>query len=185
MCMTSNRPGHTLPNTRRYAVSFERQMLDKNVIIYPHVSGYFWIRNFSLADSSPTRIRYNQQLFVSALQSENVEYAMKSVIFSSSDVTRSSPVLYSEYSRRCRTQCYGFFTSWTSISGVQLADERRVNLHTCRRPNSIWKPDVRAWKFLNRYRTIFGFKISGYLWTGLDYIKHYHHQAGAPSDVFL
>ena len=178
MCMTSNRPGHTLPNTRRYAVSFERQMLGKNVIIYPHVSGYFWIRNFSLADSSPTRIRYNQQLFVSALQSENVEYAMKSVIFSSSDVTRSSPVLYSEYSRRCRTQCYGFFTSWTSISSVQLADvgewirirvdgQIRFEYPTCGCGN-FW---IR--------------KISGYLWTGLDYRKHHHHQAGAPSDFFL
>ena len=49
--------------------------------IYLHVSGYFWIRNFSLADSSPTRIRCNPQLSVFALQSENVEYAMKSGYF--------------------------------------------------------------------------------------------------------
>ena len=62
ICKTSHRPGHTLPNTRRYAVSFERQMLVKNVMVYPHVSRYFWIRNFSFAHSSPTRIRCNPHL---------------------------------------------------------------------------------------------------------------------------
>ena len=59
---TSHRPGHTLPNTRRHAVSFEREMLVKNVIVFPHVSRYFWIRNFSFAHSSPTRIRCNPHL---------------------------------------------------------------------------------------------------------------------------
>ena len=62
ICKTSHRPGHTLPNTRRYAVSFERQMLVKNVMVYPHVSRYFWSRNFSFAHSSPTRIRCNPHL---------------------------------------------------------------------------------------------------------------------------
>ena len=69
MCKTNNRPGHTLPNTRRYAVSFVRQMLGKNVIIYPQVYGYFWIRNFSFApirlpSTRIRRIRHtNPQLF--------------------------------------------------------------------------------------------------------------------------
>ena len=31
--MTRNRPGHTLPNTRQYAVSFVRQMFGKNLTI--------------------------------------------------------------------------------------------------------------------------------------------------------
>ena len=39
-------------------------------------------------------------------------------IFLSSDVARLSPVLYCEYSRWCRAQCYRFFTSWTSVSSL-------------------------------------------------------------------
>ena len=44
-------------------------------------------------------------------------WALNPDIFSG-DVTRSSPVLYRKYSRRCWAQCYRFFTSWTSVSSL-------------------------------------------------------------------
>ena len=39
-------------------------------------------------------------------------------IFSSSHVTRSRQVLYREYSRWCRAQCFRLFTSKTSVSSL-------------------------------------------------------------------
>ena len=149
MCMTSNRPGHTLPNTRRYAVSFERKIIGKNVIIYPHVSGYFWIRNFSLADSSPTRIRCNPKLFVSALQSENVEYAMKSGYFFIQwcHKIKASSLQWIFKAVPCAMLWLLYFLDFNFKCATSRRE--RLNPDTCRRPNSIWIPDVWTWKFLN------------------------------------
>ena len=45
--------------------------------------------------------------------------AISGILFLSSEVTRSSNVLYREYSRRCLAQCYHFFsTSWTLVSSL-------------------------------------------------------------------
>ena len=45
--------------------------------------------------------------------------AISGILFLSSEVTRSSNVLYREYSRRCLAQCYRFFsTSWTLVSSL-------------------------------------------------------------------
>ena len=159
-------------------------MLGKNVIIYPCVSGYFWIRNFSFADSSPTRIRCNPQLFVSALQSENVEYTRYEIrIFfypvMSQDRAKSFTVNIQGGAVRnvmaslllgLQFQVCNQLTNWEWI-WIRIDGQIRFEYPTCGRGN-FW---IRKEQFAD----------SKYSDTcGRAYIKHLHHQAGAPSDFF-
>ena len=160
-----------------------------NIFCYPAPSTrirIFLIRIFSLRIQLPfTRIQEiwhtNPQLFESALKSGNflilyesgISWTLNPDILLSSDVTRSSPVLYREYSIRCREQCYRFFTSWTSVSSlircVQLKlamitvhfnyDKRRLYI-----VKLLSMSDERVqygcgwtWKFLNQQRKPWGF----------------------------
>ena len=119
--------------------------------VHRQVSEYFGIHNIYLRMAAtvhtypvnPTyisatfRIRSKEWTFFNTLR---IRYRVsnKSGYFVSGDVTRSSPILYPEYSRWCRVQCYRFFTSWTLFSGlitcVQLSlamNIERINRQRC------------------------------------------------------
>ena len=91
--------------------------------------GYYWIRNYFFLDTAS--VHTNPQLFESALHSGNfwIRYVSGNVwtlnpdIFLSTDVIKSSPVLYREYLRRSEKKKKCLFKKY---------------LDTCGRANSIW-----------------------------------------------
>ena len=115
---------------------------------YPNILEYttFYLRMAATVHTYPVnpayisatfRIRSKEWTFLNTLR---IRYRVsdKSGYFVSGDVTRSSPILYPEYSRWCRVQSYRFFTSWTLVSGlitcVQLSlamNIERINRQRC------------------------------------------------------
>ena len=94
----------------------------------PHISGYFWIRNFGfrqhVSDESGIRIR---NLLIRSPECEFLEYAMNlelvwtpqnpDIFFISwRNKIKHNSFPCAEYSRLCRAQCYRFFTSRTTVS---------------------------------------------------------------------
>ena len=77
-----------------------------------YVSRNFWIRNFFFANSASVHTYPVRPAYESVRQTGNFLIRYESAIawtlipdmFLSSDVTTSSPVLYHEYSRRCRAR---------------------------------------------------------------------------------
>ena len=105
------------------------QTIQKEIRTCQHVPGHFWIRNYFFTDSASVHtyprnpacesatfwIRYPERKFLNTYES-GIVWTLNPYFFLSSDVTRFSPVLYREYWRRCRAQCYRFFTAWTLVS---------------------------------------------------------------------
>ena len=79
----------------RASLAINGDLATRLVHTYPLQSGNFWIHYES-----------------------RIVWTLNPDISLSRDVTRSSPVLYCEYSRWCRAQCYRFFTSWTQVSSL-------------------------------------------------------------------
>ena len=90
----------------------------------PHVSGYFWIRNFGfrqhVSDESGIRIR---NLLIRSPEWEfhepgtRVDAAKSGYFFISwRNKIKHNSFPCAEYSRWCRAQCYRFFTSRTTVS---------------------------------------------------------------------
>ena len=79
---------------------------------------------FSKYSSERLDTNFNKIFTFDTLQSGNfwipyeygIVWTLKRIFFSSSYVTRSSPVLYNEYLRWWWAQCYRSFISWTSVS---------------------------------------------------------------------
>ena len=115
--------------------------------------GYYWIRNYFFLDTAS--VHANPQLFESALQSGNIliRYVSGNVwtlnpdIFLSTDVIKSSLVLYREYLRRSEKKKMPV----QKISGC-VWGKFDLNLDTCGRGN-----------FCIRKEKVADLKISGYV----------------------
>ena len=87
----------------------------------PHVSSVSGIQ-IHISFNALFRVK----IFEYAMSIQNHMDAKSGYFFLSSDVTLSNPVLRYEYSRRCRAQCFRFFTSLTL--GSSLTTCLRLNL---------------------------------------------------------
>ena len=96
----------------------------------------------------------------------------KSGYFLSGDVTSSSPVLYREYCIQDGNLAHALLPIFPGYPVLGT----KVNPDTCQMIRVDGQVPfasgyVRTWKFLNPQRKSCGFKISGYVWTGLTFFK--------------
>ena len=123
-----------------------------------------------------TRIRWISktcpQLFESALQSGNfciryesrIAWMLKLDIFVSRDVTKSSPVLYTEW--QLRSQVLSLTRLYNACSIANRGNPAYVS-DTCGRANSIWIPiRVEVEIIESGKKKLWIQKISGYVWKG-------------------
>ena len=93
----------------------------------PHVSGYFWIRNFGfrqrirwIRHTNPQPFNPLSRVGISGIRYEpgtRVDAAKSGYFFISwRNKIKHNSFPCAEYSRRCRAQCYRFFTSRTTVS---------------------------------------------------------------------
>ena len=110
----------------------------KKVLFRPrsYVSGNFWIRNFFFANSASVHTYPVYPAYESVRQTGNfwiryesgIAWTLIPDMFLSSDVTTSSPVLYHEYSRRCRAR----WVIACTLLGLQ------IQVITCGLLNLVW-----------------------------------------------